>query len=110
MHLMGRFRLKHLQTSQSFADKSTSCKLLSSLDKNRWIPLTCLCSLRCAVVTGATSGIGKAYASEVSLQRSSTAIYLHYLVQLWTCDSWIIFVMILDPMLEISPVQSTVVD
>lgn len=32
------------------------------------IPLTCLCFLCRAVVTGATSGIGKGYAIEVSLR------------------------------------------
>lgn len=40
------------------------------------IPLTCLCFLCWAVVTGATSGIGKAYASEVSLHLLRT--YFQY--------------------------------
>lgn len=46
------------------------------------IRLTCLRLLLSAVVTGATSGIGKAYANEVSLQFPSTATSLHFLVHI----------------------------
>lgn len=44
------------------------------------IQVTFLCFLLYAVVTGATYGIGKAYACEVSLQLPSTTIPHTYLV------------------------------
>lgn len=58
-----------------------------------------LCFLLCAVVTGATSGIGKAYASEVSLQLyNNLSPFLVQKIKLVTvgwhmlhCYTWVVF-------------------